>query len=847
MVGEQLGHYRIVEKIGAGGMGEVYLATDLVLGRRAAIKVLHPQMLRDQVARDRFLLEARTVASLNHPGIAVLYEAGELAGVAYLAFEYVEGHTLDEEISRGPLPLRRILNCSGQILSALQHAHKRNILHRDIKASNIAVTAEGDAKLLDFGLAKVIATGDQSATQGALTEPGSWVGTLQYAAPEILTGHAAGVAGDLYSYGVVLYQAACGELPFSGLQGPALVSAILHGQVPPIQKRNPALPGELVRIIERAMALRAADRFASAQDFATAMREVSGEARPAAEAPVVSGPSVAVLEFRNISGDSSTEWLGTGIAETLTSDLKKLKLLRIVSRERVQQAVHSMDPAKKSDAAAIGAAANSRWVVTGSYQRAGNRVRITPTLIEAATGEIISTSKVDGDWDDIFALQDRVVSELMKALEVHVDSSALQRIAAPETLRLEAYEQYSEARKALASMGKTTLETARHKLERAINLDSHYAAAYSALGFVHCMRYIHSTDPDDLTRGIAYAERALQLDPELGEPYPYLCYAYSRQGKIEQAIAAGKRGVERQPDLVQAHYFCGVPYMLTVERPRHYQHAADHFLRAKEIDPLFHASSLNLGWIALMIGDYTQADQFLEYALDLERKSGTLTNQFTGSALLLGAVAWRRGQLQIARERWTQSLETLAGIDHVYRDAFMACTACMMGKLHLGGNDAEAALQSFRHAWRIAKEYPRMLGNERVLARILMGLSAAYHAKGEAGHALEVAQEAEEHLANVKDHPQSFVWTVSNPELYYELATLHLRLHGPERGLETLSKAVEAGWRDASAMERDPELASLHDDERFKAMVEKIRSLPAIVFSRLPEPATVYAGPKWPK
>jgi serine/threonine protein kinase len=536
--GTQLGPYLIEALLGAGGMGEVYRARDSRLERVAAVKVLLPAIAGQADFRKRFLREARAVASLNHPGIAVIYEAGESLDRLYLAMEHVAGRTLKQELASGPLSTGQLIGYSLQIAAVLDHAHARGIIHRDIKPANVMITPDGVAKVLDFGLAKEISPIDETCTN--LTTPGTIVGTMHYCPPEVLTGRSATVRSDLYSLGVLMYELACGRLPFDGFQGLALISAVIAGEAAPLRQRNPAVPEALVRVIARAMSPRPESRFASATELAAALRNVEGLSA-VNFAPEPAMPVVGVLDFENLSGDDAIDWLGTGLAETITADLKRLKVVQVVSRERVQQELRRLGGS--ADLSALGIQTNARWLVNGSYQRSGNRIRITPRLLEPASGEVAATIKIDGAWDDIFDLQDRVVSALVDALQLETKTSGPQRIAASETLRVEAYEQYSQGRKSFSTLGKDLLEQARRHFERAIELDPAYAMAYFALGQTYAMRWIHRTDPDDLSRASGFLQRALELDPEFGEPYALLSYVYLRQSKLFQAIQAGTKGV----------------------------------------------------------------------------------------------------------------------------------------------------------------------------------------------------------------------------------------------------------------------------------------------------------------
>jgi TolB-like protein len=531
-------------------MGEVWLATDTVLRRSVALKLLHPRTLRDESARRRFLREGRAIAALAHPNIAIVYEVAEHQGEPYLAMEYVEGHSLSQELETGPLPQNLLVEYALQITAALEHAHSRGVLHRDIKPGNILVNSQRNIKLVDFGLARHFMAGAETETE--ITTPGAFVGTLRYTAPEVLSGRLADTRSDLYSLGVVMYEMACGISPFAGMDAPGLVAAALRGDALPLRQRNPTVSPELAAVIGRTMAVRVEDRFRTAADLHAALGGLGQVAVP--QHVTSSSASLAVLEFENLSHDASIDWLGIGIAETITVDFTKMQLLQVVSPERVHRAAERQS-VNRDNGAALGEALRARWVVSGSFQRSGDRVRITPRLLDVATGQMLPTGKVDGTWQDIFELQDRVVSNLCAALRLEVDSSARERISAPETLKLEAYEHYAEGRRQFFTLSKEGLEEARRHFERAIELDSGYVAPYSALGAMYSMRFIHRTDPDDLVRAAGYLERALELDAELPEPYSYLTYVYVRQNRIDEAIQAGARTVSWQPDFAQARYF----------------------------------------------------------------------------------------------------------------------------------------------------------------------------------------------------------------------------------------------------------------------------------------------------
>lgn len=831
MIGQTISHYRVLQKLGAGGMGVVYLAQDTRLDRRVALKMLPPELAVDEGRGERFLREARAIATLNHPGIAVLYEIGETADTQFLAMEYVSGKTLQEELAAGPFPKDRLLDCMTQIADALEHAHHRGILHRDIKPSNMIVTPEGRVKLLDFGLAKLAERNDRTAS--LLTSPGSWLGTLHYAAPEVLRGYPADRRSDIYSLGVVLYQMACGHLPFEGIDKHALISAILTGQVPSPHNRNPLIDSALEACILKALSLQPEQRPQTALELAGSVREaISGTGSHAK--PVQTTPVLAVLDFQNTSDDPSVNWLGTGLAETLTSDLKRLKLVRVVTRERLQEAArrHTAQSSGQAALSALGRELGARWLILGSFQRAGGRLRILPRVFEVSTGEETSIAKADGNWEEVFELQDRVVAGVMSTLEVKVDSGAMERIAAPETMHLEAYEHYAQGRQQLYLLGKDSLERARQHLERAVALDPNYALAYAALGATHAMRFIHRTDPADLDSAARYCERSLELDPELGEPYHWLTYAYVRQGKVEEGVRTGLRGVERQPDLVFSHYFLSVAYMVQTEqsRPEAYPCAIRSLLNAAYVDPRWSPSWLCLGHLALACGEYDHAEQFLEKGYEIERR-GPGFGYFVGFSTLLGTVADRRGHSERACELYFAARTSLESCDNVYREAFLILTACGLGQILLRQGKADAAMAEFRRASRLVKEYPRMLGRQRVLTCTLASLSAAHAAGGDSLRARQSLDEALLALDDVAQAPQTWIWGASLAELRYQVAKAYIALGERESALALLVKAVEGGWRDYPWFSSDPSLSPVRGLPGFENMLDQLKALPAFDFA----------------
>jgi serine/threonine protein kinase/Tfp pilus assembly protein PilF len=808
-------------------MGEVYKARDCRLERVVALKVMRASLGADENQRKRFLREVRAIAAFSHPGIAGMHDAGEAGDCLFLAMEYVSGHTLEQELYEGPIAGQTVRQYSIQLATALEHAHARGILHRDIKPANIMVSDDGTLKLLDFGLAQFILTQEETLT--IITRPGSFVGTYQYCSPEVLSGRTATVRSDIYSLGIVIYEMACGRAPFAGLHERALVAAALLGEAPPVRQKNPAVSEAMANLIGRAIAPQPRDRFATAAELVAALRTM--EDRPNSGAIVLekAKPVIAVLDFENLSGDSGLEWLSTGIAETITTDLRKLKNLQVVSRERVQQQLRRIE--ERSDTALIGRLLSSRWLVMGSFQRAGNRIRITPKLIEAASGESAVIEKVDGAWDDLFELQDRVVNEILRAVDVEMDSSAKRHVSTPEMLRLEAYEHYTRGQKGLLILGKDSVESSRRELEQAIDLDSEYAAAYSALGQTYAMRWIHRNDPDDLMRAAGCLERALELDPESGTPYGRLAYVYLRQNKIQNALDAGRKGVRFDRADYMCHYFLGLAAWTAGFEisDTHLQEAVHHFLEALEIEPALSASWVNLATLAMQTGVYDRAESLCSEVLSLRAAGRGIVELPFGE--FIQAEIWTRRMDWGKTLQWHErGLKYLSHVNSVYQETALALHCCGKAEIYLRQENVDDALAELHRAWRTMQEFPNTMAHNRVLTRIKAAMTSAYAAVGEGARAQQLLDEASEHLEAVLVKAGGWIHGVMPDDLCHAMAAAYISLSYTDEAATILTKGVEKGYRDAQWMESDPRLKTLVKSRRVDPLLQRMREFEPLQF-----------------
>ena len=520
MIGRTLAHYRILALAGHGGMGEVFLAEDTRLGRKVALKILPPQAAIDPDRLSRFRREARAVAALNHPNIVIIHSVEEADGVPFLTMELVEGETLAARIPENGLPFSDVLDLSLQLADALSAAHELGIVHRDLKPANVMITPRGQVKILDFGLARresdTARDHESIMSTEAMTQEGLIVGTVPYMSPEQLQGKTAEAASDLFSLGILLYEMGTGHRPFTGLSSVEIASSILRDAPFPPSTLRPELPEVFDVVVTRCLEKASEDRWSSARDLyevLITLREPSSQRAP--EPPRDAAITrIAVMDFSNITRDPEVDWLSTGIAETITSDLRRMPTLSILSRDRVVQA-----SAKSNESPLeVGKRLGASWVVHGSFQKQGSAVRITTASLNVASGEISETTKVDGNLNDIFELQDRVVAALLTAFKVRPSEIDRGKVEKPQTLDLGAYEYYAKGRMRIFRMGKESLVEAEAAFLRAIELDSQYSLPYSGLGQCYAMRFIGTANPADLRTSIGYLQRAVALDPDLTDP-----------------------------------------------------------------------------------------------------------------------------------------------------------------------------------------------------------------------------------------------------------------------------------------------------------------------------------------
>lgn len=777
MLGLKLGHYRISEKIGVGGMGEVYRAHDERLDRDVALKVLPAGALADEAARKRFRKEALALSKLNHPNIATVHDFDTQDGVDFLVMEYIAGVTLNEKLASGPLEEKEILQLGIQTAEGLEAGHKEGVVHRDIKTGNLRVTLEGRVKILDFGLAKVMRPESEAELTASVTETRGVTGTLPYMAPEQMRGEAVDGRTDLWALGVVLYEMATGQRPFQARLATALAADIQTKPPQPPRQLNPKISLRLEEIILKCLEKDPENRYQSAKELAVDLRRLGlPEAAPVAARPrarlqwAAAGALVvallslvyfaeqrfwpgkpagrrimlAVLPFENLTGDPEQDYFSDGLTEEMISGMGRLypQQLGIIARTSVMRY-------KKTKKAIdeIGVELGVDYVLEGSVRRAVDRVRITAQLIQVKDQTHLWAENYERDLRDVLGLQTEVASRIGRSLALELLPSQQVRSASARAIDPEAHEVYFRGL-SLMSRGRAGLEKSLELFQQAIQLDPTYAQAYAGQGMAYnILGFLGDSAPAEAyPKQKAAALKALGLDESLADAHYLLAnvlllYEWNWAGAEREF----RRAIELNPSHASAHHAYS-HYLMAMGREKE---SLAESRKAVELDPASATLAACLGWHCLFSRLYGEAIQ--------------------------------------------QSLKALAMDANNYLARFN------VGRAYEDRGKNEEAIAAFQSAVEIS--------GGRIHA--LAGLAHAYAAAGK-------RQEAQNLLADLQERAGKTYVSA------YEIAAIYAALGDKDQAFAWLAKAyqersswlVHIGW--------EPRFDSLRPDPRFQDLLRRI-------------------------
>ncbi len=635
--GTKLGPYEIVAPLGAGGMGEVYRARDSRLDREVALKLLPAEMARDPLALERFQREARAASALNHPNIAVIHDLGEHLGQPFLVLELLEGQTLRERIANAPIELQEMLDQGVQIADALDAAHAKGIVHRDIKPANLFLTARGQIKILDFGLAKMgprraaALSAAESPTLGFgeenLTSPGVALGTVAYMSPEQARGEDLDARSDLFSFGAVLYEMATRRQAFAGDTSAIIFDAILNRAPGPAAQTSRNLPAKLEEIIGKLLEKDRDFRYQSAAEVRADLRRLKRDtdlgraAQPVAAKS--SGPrsgatrvagkaidSLAVLPFENASGDPANDYLSEGITETIINSLSKLPKVRVVPRGVVFRY-----KGKSVDAFTAAGELNVRAVVTGRVMQHKDTLIVKAELVDVVKQDQLWGDQYNRKMADLLEVQDEIAGEIARHLHQKLGGESAKKAPRRATVNPEAYRLYLQGLHQAYQWRGESLRLSIEFFQKAINLDSTHAPSYAGLAYALAMLGFYGFLPgrQAYPQSEAAAKKALELDAALAEPHVALGWIrLHHDHDARESCREFEKAIELKPDLAIAHH----GYAIHLNLLRRSEEALVGIRKAVELDPLTALFQAHLGWILHCLRRDEEALQVLQSTLE---------------------------------------------------------------------------------------------------------------------------------------------------------------------------------------------------------------------------------------
>ena len=699
MIGRTLGHYVILERLGAGGMGVVYRARDERLRREVALKLLPADDAAAPEARARLLREARTASSLNHPHVCTVHEVDEDAGQVFIAMELVAGRTLSAVIGPGGLAPREVLRLGVEIAGAVAHAHEHGILHRDLKSGNVMVTDDGRAKVLDFGLARAVASDDAATVTGSerLTHTGAVMGTTPYMAPEVLRGEGASERSDVWALGILLYEMTCGTLPFDGHTHFEIASKVLNSEPAELPE---SVPSGLRGVIRHCLQQQPGMRYSNAGEVRVALETLVAERAPAPELPVpaASRPppapaarsrmrigvgaaalaavaailifsphqgcpkaarvirTLAVLPLVSLSAEPEQEYFVDGMTDELINQLARIASIRVIAR-RSMMAYKGTHKSVAQIAKELGA----DLLVDGSVSRGGDRVRVRVELANA-TGQNVWTDSYERELRDVLVLQADVARAIVERISAQLTPAERQGIASAKPVDPRAYEEYLRGRYNWDAYTVAAFLEARDHFQRALQFDSTYAPAWAGLADAEYGLSNMFSPPDSaIPRARVAAQRALALDPDLAEGHTSLgitqmVYDWNWAGAEESF----RRAIRLRPNDANAHWWLGHLLILTGKSEQGLVESR----KALELDPNSQWYQVSVGWHLRLAGRLDEALVYLREAARRHPESSLFHHGYGQALLQAGDVAGALTEIEMAYATGPEGIRT--GLAHVY-------------------------------------------------------------------------------------------------------------------------------------------------------------------------------------
>jgi eukaryotic-like serine/threonine-protein kinase len=866
VIGQTVSHYEILEKLGAGGMGVVYKARDIKLNRIVALKFLAANLLGSATARTRFEQEARAISALNHPHIAIVYEAGDANGESFLVLEYLPGGTLHSRLvasraSGDKMSIAQVVDLSLQLAEGLAHAHQHHVLHRDIKPGNLMFSADGRVKLTDFGLAKFLSGPD-------LTKAGVRMGTVPYMSPEQVRGLETDYRSDLFSAGAVIYEMATSQCPFQAPDEHALLRKIEKADPPELATLRPDAPASLSAIIQHLLEKNPKNRYQNAEDLALDLRALQREleaptgtlvsprilaqgAKPflrrridwilticvllvilaVAFAPKLrrlyglglpSQKHIAVLQFENIGGDPANGAFCEGLAETLASSLTELEhfhgsLLVVPASEVRKQNIRSAADARR--------AFNVNLVITGSVQRSEGLIRLHANLVDTKSDTQIDARSIVTTLDQLNNLQDQVVREVADVLALQLQPKAVQLLAAGKTSNASAYDLYLQARGFLDRYDKPgNLDRAIDLLTKAVGKDPHYALAFAALSESKWWKYRTDRNPKWLEEAQELGLRAIELDPQVPSAHTDLARAYAYTGRYDDAIREYQAALDLDPISVEAHRGLADVY----QRSGKSKDAESVYRQAIQLRPSDWISHTMLGTFYYEQSRYAEAEAPFQRVVEL-----TPDNYLAWYNL--GSLHLTLAKYDLAAAEFSKSISLTTGSPAFGGYLGLAEVYAAQGRYRDSAETDEKALalgpnsylasgnlaEAYRRTPEFAAKAPGMY--RRAIASVDSALATnpkdayAWACRSLFQARIGDLSEAQENIRKARS------LAPSDARFIYDAALIQETAHHRDQALKEIADALRAGLSQTE-IEREPDLADLRRDPRFERLTKSLQA-----------------------